>query len=386
MKLDNIKMMTNNKNENASKSEDAKSNEDFFNIFQSKINKEEIKEETDICEKDLENMEEVLLQLINLIMEDKDQSKIVNIQNEESDTNSTKNALDNNLESYFQGNETNLKLLENILSNQELKKEELNIILDYFKEKQNINKNIDNIKSKYESNIKELPSTIEKVIDKLKNIEFSNIDKFYKNEKVDDFKINNIDYKLNNIKDKELSILKDIAKDDKSVFMISGDKNNIRADFNIANIGKSSPAEIRENFVVKDIVNNISYLESNNLKELKINLNPKELGAITIKIVKSSNETKVSIVVAKEEVFNLVNKNIQEISKHLEMLDIKVGEISVDIKSDNQNFLSDNLDSKFKDQNNQNKKNNKDEKSGSSESIEIDENTTNQEDNINLLA
>lgn len=105
--------------------------------------------------------------------------------------------------------------------------------------------------------------------------------------------------------------------------------------------------DIRSSYVTEDIVQAVEYLNSNNIEELSVKMNPKDLGEINIKLIKTKSEEKCIITLVKEESFNLLKENINEIKTHLSSLEINIKEISVEIRSDNQNDFSDNLNQHF---------------------------------------
>lgn len=145
-------------------------------------------------------------------------------------------------------------------------------------------------------------------------------------------------------KDESLNILENIA--DKNASDLSIINNKTFAQEPAAN--KNLPAvTIRASNLGDDFIKMVKYLKSNNIEEIKVNINPKELGDMTIKLLKDSEATKVFIHVGKEETFNMLNKNLNDINKHLADLGIKAKDIVVEMKSNDQNFFSDNLSQEF---------------------------------------
>lgn len=215
-------------------------------------------------------------------------------------------------------------------------------------------------------------------------------------EKKLQFSYNELNIKNNSLNessnDKELSILKDIAKDSNSKNLMINQSISISKNLNVNQVEATKPYTIRENFFTQDIVRTINYLKTNDLQELKINLSPKELGDISIKLIKNDKESKVLITLAKDDVFNLINKNIQEINKHLSELNIKIKQIDIEIESNNKNFFSDNLNQQS-DKNERDNKHKKRLKEGRKNINSIENESTNceemraiKEENINLLA
>ncbi|EQK45823.1 flagellar hook-length control FliK family protein [[Clostridium] bifermentans ATCC 19299] len=185
-------------------------------------------------------------------------------------------------------------------------------------------------------------------------------------------------------KDESLSILENIADKNASDLSIINNKTFTQE----TSINKNLPAvTIRASNIGDDFIKMVKYLKNNNIEEIKVNINPKELGDMTIKLLKDSEATKVFIHVGKEETFNMLNKNLHDINKHLTDLGIKAKDIVVEMKSNDQNFFSDNLSQQFSKKEEQ-KKQKRNNRSGDTilNSVEdLDENKID-ESNLNILA
>ena len=79
-------------------------------------------------------------------------------------------------------------------------------------------------------------------------------------------------------------------------------------------------------------------MEINNIKDLTVKMNPKELGEITIKLTMESGIMKASISAQNKETFNLLNQNIQDISDKLKNMDIKIQSLDINIYEDSTFF------------------------------------------------
>ncbi|MEN8076955.1 flagellar hook-length control protein FliK [Clostridioides difficile] len=178
-----------------------------------------------------------------------------------------------------------------------------------------------------------------------------NLNEIKTNLIVEDTSLNEVDIEVKN------SFQKDITQDFKTDNIVNFNINN-KVIINDSNkfINDIQVSDIRSTYVIEDIVQAVEYLNNNNIEELSVKMNPKDLGEINIKLIKTKSEEKCIITLAKEESFNLVKENINEIKTHLSSLEINVKEISVEIRSDNQNDFSDNLNQHF------NKNNTKEEK------------------------
>ena len=129
-----------------------------------------------------------------------------------------------------------------------------------------------------------------------------------------------------------------------------------------------------------DVIKNIKFMEINNIKDLTVKMNPKELGEITIKLTMESGIMKASISAQNKETFNLLNQNIQDISDKLKNMDIKIQSLDINIYEDSTFF---NKDSNGKN-NNESKNNNSGTISGSEEDdISINNNYAIEQNQVN---
>ncbi|MGH4125742.1 MAG: flagellar hook-length control protein FliK [Clostridium sp.] len=130
-----------------------------------------------------------------------------------------------------------------------------------------------------------------------------------------------------------------------------------------------------------DVIKNIKFMEINNIKDLTVRMNPKELGEITIKLTMESGIMKASISALNKDTYNLLNQNIQDISDKLKNMDIKIQSLDINIYEDSTFF---NKGSNEKN-NNGNKNNNKSTNMGLDveEDISISNNYAIEENQVN---
>ncbi len=135
----------------------------------------------------------------------------------------------------------------------------------------------------------------------------------------------------------------------------------------------------KSNFTV-DIIKDIKFMEINNIKDLSVKMNPKELGEITIKLTMESGIMKASISAQNKDTFNLLNQNFQDISDKLKNMDIKIQSLDINIYEDSTFF---NKDSNGK--SNSGSKNNKQETTSGAveEDNTISHNYTEEENQVN---
>ena len=191
-----------------------------------------------------------------------------------------------------------------------------------------------------------------------------------------------------NLKDKELDTLESIldVNDGNNFTFQNNNLNAVNTQASQNNVSSEAPVTtIRQEFIGEDVIKTVKYLKSNGLEEIKIKISPRELGDMTIKLIKNHEETKVLITISKEDVFDMVNKKIGDITKHLNDLNINVKEVSVDIKNDNKNFFSDNLSQEFNKKNQQNKKKRTKYEDTEIETIEEIKENNRVEENIDIL-
>jgi len=93
-----------------------------------------------------------------------------------------------------------------------------------------------------------------------------------------------------------------------------------------------------------DIIKSVKFMEINNIKDLVVKMNPKELGEITIKLTVESGIMKANISAQNKETFNLLNQNMQEISDRLKNMDIKIQSLDINIYEDSTFFAKDSSD------------------------------------------
>lgn len=298
----------------------------------------------------------------------------------------------------LQSNDIN-KLLESLVKSGEMKltspenlnEEVLNKIKEILNSKSSNKGTLDNVKSN--NNVLDPLNEENKVKNNSQNLDtkFDKSNDQKEQNSYDQLDIMTLNNKSNMIKttesDKDLNTLEDIlGEKNNNQFMFSpGVQTTSTTNENTEGITNTPIKEIRQEFIGDDVVKTVRYLKANGLEEINIKISPRELGEMTIKLIKHAEETKVAITISKDDVFDLVNKNVGDIVKHLNDLNIKVKEVSVDIKNDNQKFFSDNLNQEFERKNHQNQKRRNKNLNNGIENIEDSIENRLDEDNLNIL-
>lgn len=280
-----------------------------------------------------------------------------NVANE--DLNKLKEILASNMEILKNNSslDDSLKVkLHTLLGNLNVKisQDKLHTSLDPFKQ---------DIKEELISLVKEAKENIEKSTSKNQVIFKSNEENFNKNINVISSDLNKESDDFSNLNSNKFSreenLLKNLSKDS------SEDSNFTRAINFINHLNptvENIKASTEENIVINkanfanDILKTVKYMESNNLKDLTVKINPKELGEIIIKITVESGTMKASITAQNKEAFNLLNANLLEINDKLQQNNIRIDNLNINIYEDTTFFRGGSHNENNEKQ--QNKKNN----------------------------
>ena len=75
----------------------------------------------------------------------------------------------------------------------------------------------------------------------------------------------------------------------------------------------TNPVSVNKETLPSDLVKTVKYMNTNNIKELTVNINPKELGEVVIKIVQSEGVMKATIKASTNEAYTILSQNESEI-------------------------------------------------------------------------
>ncbi|MBU3186028.1 flagellar hook-length control protein FliK [Clostridium estertheticum] len=133
--------------------------------------------------------------------------------------------------------------------------------------------------------------------------------------------------------------------------LISGDKDDVKISkavnfMNQFQTVKTSEASkvLSANLVVDknnfeaDVIKSVKFMEVNNIKDLTVKMNPRELGEITIKLTMESGIMKASILAQNKETYNLLNNNVLDIQDRLKNMDIKIQSLDINVYEDSTFF------------------------------------------------
>lgn len=393
MKIDMLSMAMNNSINNDKKTE--KSETGFSSILENEVDNIFFK---DIQDEEVEIKDELLQIIYSLI------SKL-NINN---DVDSKKiEELDSIIEKINPErlSELNTKLDEDkiatVLNDINLNSSEIKLINNKLEDI--INRTVESVRKEikdiHKSSllIKDNSNTEIKLIEDIKKGLENNLNKEGNGSTVENLINNNfkqIQYVEDNYLDKDKNILLKISEGNSDTILptkeIESGDNDLNILNNISNLEKNlmediadiKPVEIRSGYIVDDIGQAIRYLKNNGIEDLTLKINPKELGELTIKLIKSKGENKVIITSSSNETFKLINENIKDIESHLLNLDIKLNQVSVEIKNYGHGDFSGDLNQQF------NRNTSKEERKNTftnGKDSEEEINKVSEETNINLL-
>ena len=393
MKIDMLSMAMNNSINNDKKTE--KSETGFSSILENEVDNIFFK---DIQDEEVEIKDELLQIIYSLI------SKL-NINN---DVDSKKiEELDSIIEKINPErlSELNTKLDEDkiatVLNDINLNSSEIKLINNKLEDI--INRTVESVRKEikdiHKSSllIKDNSNTEIKLIEDIKKGLENNLNKEGNGSTVENLINNNfkqIQHVEDNYLDKDKNILLKISEGNSDTILptkeIESGDNDLNILNNISNLEKNlmediadiKPVEIRSGYIVDDIGQAIRYLKNNGIEDLTLKINPKELGELTIKLIKSKGENKVIITSSSNETFKLINENIKDIESHLLNLDIKLNQVSVEIKNYGHGDFSGDLNQQF------NRNTSKEERKNTftnGKDSEEEINKVSEETNINLL-
>lgn len=142
----------------------------------------------------------------------------------------------------------------------------------------------------------------------------------------------------------EESILQKIIDGDSSEDKISKVTNFMT---HLKNVDTSNPVQnlgemvINKNSFDSDIIKTLKYMDINNVKELTVKINPKELGEITINLTMQEGKLKAVLTASNKEAYNLLNANLQDLSNKIQTNDIKIQGLSLNIYNEDATFFRD---------------------------------------------
>lgn len=197
---------------------------------------------------------------------------------------------------------------------------------------------------------------------------------------------------LNMSSSKEDKILNDILKEKpdsiSSKAMLFSEFSKVNNDSLMESVkGVSITQDANRANILNEIVKSVKYMEINNIKELTVKLNPKELGQLVIRLTMESGLMKASITANNKDTYSLINSNLNNLKGELNNSQFKVEEVFANYQPEASKDFSQ-FNNSFSEGKHFSGRNNDSNRISSIENVEEDiiEEDTVLDGNINILA
>lgn len=148
----------------------------------------------------------------------------------------------------------------------------------------------------------------------------------------------------------DLSDNKELSKEDKFLNSLVDDKNNVDNKFNlfvsrneliqnqnVADVSKN--LTINKSSLVDDLMKDIKYMNTNGLKELTVKINPDNLGEVTISLTQEEGTMKATLKATSKDTANLLMQNLSEIKNQLNDKNIKIENVNIELYQEDTTFF-----------------------------------------------
>ena len=200
--------------------------------------------------------------------------------------------------------------------------------------------------------IKEQLAVVENLVNEVKTV----LEKITKDTKgvdaqvktVNIFEVKNENTNTNTDSEKHDELSKNLQKEEKILSSILNEEDTSKVNrltsftntFNsVSNVQteKAVPTVSKGTFT-EDVIKSVKYMEVNNLKELVVKMNPKDLGEISIKVVQEEGILKATIKASSKETYSMLSQNLQVLQKELSSQEIKIQSIDISLNEDTTYF------------------------------------------------
>ncbi|GKX65491.1 flagellar hook-length control protein FliK [Inconstantimicrobium mannanitabidum] len=135
---------------------------------------------------------------------------------------------------------------------------------------------------------------------------------------------------------KDDEVLSKILNNDNDNSKFSNIANRLTEFKPLENLEKLEEPIVNRNTMAQDIVKSVKYMQSNDMRELTVKVNPGTLGEITIKLVAQGDSMKANLQVSSKDTYNLINS--QEIKNALNNENIKITEVNISLYNEDTTF------------------------------------------------
>ncbi|WP_244834837.1 flagellar hook-length control protein FliK [Clostridium sp. BJN0001] len=139
--------------------------------------------------------------------------------------------------------------------------------------------------------------------------------------------------------DSDSKVLKGILDDNKSDSIFSKINQAAQKTQNVQTVVKTDGNIVNKVTIVDDIIKDVKFMSTTDLKELTVKINPKELGEITIKLIAQDNGAmKAEIKANTKDAYTLLNQNLFDIKDKLNGENIKINDVNVSLYQEDTTF------------------------------------------------
>ncbi|MDY4721131.1 flagellar hook-length control protein FliK [Clostridium paraputrificum] len=413
--LDLIKMV--NKPTDNTLPKDVKEDKSFKSVLDNEknnITKKDVDEVIDVMDEEVEEIPENLMEQLSLIISLLP-SIVEKLPNESINSEKVVESINN---TFIKETDFVIDLGENLIVNDKNNLKDIQSILNEFVRvlDEDIMPNLDN------QVLKEDLSKLENEIEVFNNILSSNIPNSDEKSVVGlksiiKEKINAAESNSNIVVDKEIEdevthipVVEEEASDNGSEFskksfdneekvlnsiINDGEDKKVTTKFTLMsnNISSSNvekvdvPKVINRANMVEDIVKSVKYMTSNNIKELVVRINPKDLGEVAIRIVQEDGIMKANLKASSKETYSILSQNLGDIKRYLGEQNIKIQQVDISLYEDTTYFKEEFQGQAFNQDRREKQPFNKEiEVNSSLIEDEFEENEVDMLSNINMLA
>lgn len=115
--------------------------------------------------------------------------------------------------------------------------------------------------------------------------------------------------------------------------------NNVKGGNILVNATEAQSLNLNKATFNSDMIKTLKYMDLNNVKQLTVKINPRELGDITINLVMEEGKMKAVLTASNKDAYNLLNSNMQDLSNKLQNNDIKVQSFSLNLYHEDTTFF-----------------------------------------------
>lgn len=130
----------------------------------------------------------------------------------------------------------------------------------------------------------------------------------------------------------------DSDKSDNSFSKVTAFMNQITQ--NTTEIKPEDVQTVNRATFIEDMIKSVKYMENNNLKELTVKINPKELGEVVISLTMDKGVMKANLTATNREAYNLLNSSLSDMNSKLNNQNMKIQAFSVNIYNEDSTYFA----------------------------------------------